>query len=136
MRVVNTAGVTGGASGELSFTESLGWGVGKSALVGAIAGLLLPVEGTITLAGGGVPADAFVRLEGRGNRSDRNVTNANQANRLARAALYQGDWRRANAFVDDQRRSSGSERARARPARFTPRTTLPGGAGSPVPDSG
>ena len=76
MRVVNTAGVTGGASGELSFTESLGWGVGKSALVGAIAGLLLPVEGTITLAGGGVPADAFVRLEGRGNGGHRGGSDA------------------------------------------------------------
>ena len=32
-----------------------------------------------------------------------NETNADQANLLARAALYQGDWRRANSFVDDLR---------------------------------
>lgn len=32
-----------------------------------------------------------------------NETNADQANLLARAALYQGDWRRANAFADDLR---------------------------------
>lgn len=32
-----------------------------------------------------------------------NETNADQANLLARAALYQGDWQRANSFVDDLR---------------------------------
>ncbi len=32
-----------------------------------------------------------------------NETNADQANLLARAALYQGDYRRANTFVDDLR---------------------------------
>lgn len=32
-----------------------------------------------------------------------NETNADQANLLARAALYQGDWRKANAFADDLR---------------------------------
>ncbi len=32
-----------------------------------------------------------------------NETNADQANLLARAALYQGDYRRASAFVDDLR---------------------------------
>jgi zinc protease len=32
-----------------------------------------------------------------------NETNADQANFLARAQLYRGDWRRAAAFVDELR---------------------------------
>ena len=38
----NTAVVTRNELGEVNFTESQDWGIGKSALVGAIAGLLLP----------------------------------------------------------------------------------------------
>ncbi len=52
----NTAVVTRDDRGEVLFTESQDWGIGKSALVGAIAGLLLPGVGTITLAAGGALA--------------------------------------------------------------------------------
>ena len=56
----NTAVVTRNESGEVNFTESQDWGIGKSALVGAIAGLLLPGVGTITLAAGGALAAYFI----------------------------------------------------------------------------
>jgi uncharacterized membrane protein len=56
----NTAVVTRDAGGEVQFTESQDWGIGKSALVGAIAGLLLPGVGTITLAAGGALAAYFI----------------------------------------------------------------------------
>jgi uncharacterized membrane protein len=56
----NTAVVTRNESGEVDFTESQDWGVGKSALIGAIAGLLLPGVGTITLAAGGALAAYFI----------------------------------------------------------------------------
>jgi len=56
----NTAVVTRDDSGEVSFTESQDWGIGKSALVGAIAGLLLPGVGTLTLAAGGALAAYFI----------------------------------------------------------------------------
>ncbi len=58
----NTAVVTRNDSGEVQFTESQDWGIGKSALVGAIAGLLLPGVGTITLAAGGALAAYFIDL--------------------------------------------------------------------------
>ncbi len=58
----NTALVTRDASGKVDFTESADWGVGKSALVGAIAGLLLPGVGTITMAAGGALAAYFIDL--------------------------------------------------------------------------
>ncbi len=58
----NTAVVTRDESGEVNFTESQDWGIGKSALVGAIAGLLLPGVGTITLAAGGALAAYFIDL--------------------------------------------------------------------------
>jgi uncharacterized membrane protein len=62
VRLGNTAVVTRNASGEVAFTESADWGVGKSALIGAIAGLLLPGVGTITLAAGGALAAYFIDL--------------------------------------------------------------------------
>lgn len=58
----NTATVTRDASGKVDFNESADWGVGKSALVGAIAGLLLPGVGTITMAIGGALAAYFIDL--------------------------------------------------------------------------
>lgn len=58
----NVAVVTRKPSGEVSFNESEDWGVGKSALIGAIAGLLLPGVGTITLAAGGAIAAYFIDL--------------------------------------------------------------------------
>jgi uncharacterized membrane protein len=58
----NTALVTRDAVGKIDFTESADWGVGKSALVGAIAGLLLPGVGTITMAAGGALAAYFIDL--------------------------------------------------------------------------
>lgn len=58
----NTAVVTRDAGGEVKFTESQDWGIGKSALVGAIAGLLLPGVGTLTLAAGGALAAYFIDL--------------------------------------------------------------------------
>jgi uncharacterized membrane protein len=58
----NVAVITRDASGAVDFTESQDWGVGKSALVGAIAGLILPGVGTITLAAGGALAAYFLDL--------------------------------------------------------------------------
>jgi len=58
----NSALVTRDASGKVDFTESADWGIGKSALVGAIAGLLLPGVGTITMAAGGALAAYFIDL--------------------------------------------------------------------------
>lgn len=58
----NTAIVTRDASGKVGFTESADWGVGKSALVGALAGFLLPGVGTITMAAGGALAAYFIDL--------------------------------------------------------------------------
>jgi len=58
----NAAVVTRSSDGKVEFTETQGWGIGKSALVGAIAGLLLPGVGTITLAAGGALAAYFIDL--------------------------------------------------------------------------
>lgn len=58
----NVAVVTRKLSGEVAFSETEDWGVGKSALIGAIAGLLLPGVGTITLAAGGAIAAYFIDL--------------------------------------------------------------------------
>ena len=58
----NTALVTRDPTGKVDFTESADWGVGKSALVGAIAGLLLPGVGSITMAAGGALAAYFIDL--------------------------------------------------------------------------
>jgi len=58
----NVAIVTRDASGKVDFNETQDWGIGKSALVGAIAGLLLPGVGTITMAAGGALAAYFVDL--------------------------------------------------------------------------
>lgn len=58
----NTAIVTRNSDGKVDFTESADWGIGKSALVGAIAGFLLPGVGTITLAAGGALAAYFIDL--------------------------------------------------------------------------
>jgi uncharacterized membrane protein len=58
----NVAVVTRSDSGEVKFTESQDWGIGKSALVGAIAGLILPGVGTLTLAAGGAIAAYFLDL--------------------------------------------------------------------------
>jgi len=58
----NTAIVTRDVDGKVDFTESQDWGIGKSALVGAIAGLLLPGVGTLTLAAGGALAAYFIDL--------------------------------------------------------------------------
>jgi uncharacterized membrane protein len=58
----NVAIVKRDANGKVEFTESQDWGVGKSALVGAIAGLLLPGVGTITMAAGGALAAYFIDL--------------------------------------------------------------------------
>jgi uncharacterized membrane protein len=52
----NVAVVKRDQNGKVEFNESQDWGVGKSALVGAIAGLLLPGVGTITMAAGGALA--------------------------------------------------------------------------------
>jgi len=58
----NVALVQRDHDGKVEFTETQDWGIGKSALVGAIAGLLLPGVGTITLAAGGALAAYFVDL--------------------------------------------------------------------------
>jgi uncharacterized membrane protein len=58
----NVAIVKRDQNGKVEFNESQDWGVGKSALVGAIAGFLLPGVGTITLAAGGALAAYFIDL--------------------------------------------------------------------------
>jgi uncharacterized membrane protein len=58
----NVAIVTRDQNGKVDFTETQDWGIGKSALVGAIAGFLLPGVGTITLAAGGALAAYFIDL--------------------------------------------------------------------------
>ncbi len=58
----NVALVGRNAEGKVEFTETQDWGIGKSALVGAIAGLLLPGVGTITMAAGGALAAYFIDL--------------------------------------------------------------------------
>ena len=58
----NVAIITRDHNGKVAFTESQDWGIGKSALVGAIAGLLLPGVGTITMAAGGALAAYFMDL--------------------------------------------------------------------------
>lgn len=58
----NVAIVKREGDGKVEFTETQDWGVGKSALVGAIAGLLLPGVGTITMAAGGALAAYFIDL--------------------------------------------------------------------------
>ncbi len=58
----NVAIVRRDDSGKVEFTESQDWGIGKSALVGAIAGFLLPGVGTITMAAGGALAAYFIDL--------------------------------------------------------------------------
>ncbi|AMW06263.1 DUF1269 domain-containing protein [Gemmatimonas phototrophica] len=58
----NVAIITRDGSGTVDFTESQDWGVGKSALVGAVAGLILPGVGSLTLAAGGALAAYFIDL--------------------------------------------------------------------------
>ena len=58
----NVAIVKRDPNGKVEFNESQDWGIGKSALVGAIAGLLLPGVGTITMAAGGALAAYFIDL--------------------------------------------------------------------------
>ena len=58
----NVAIVTRDPSGKVNFTETQDWGIGKSAVVGAIAGFLLPGVGTITMAAGGALAAYFIDL--------------------------------------------------------------------------
>ena len=58
----NAAVVKRDSDGKVEFNETQDWGIGKSALVGAIAGLLLPGVGTITMAAGGALAAYFVDL--------------------------------------------------------------------------
>jgi uncharacterized membrane protein len=58
----NVAIVTRDANGKTEFNETQDWGIGKSALVGAIAGFLLPGVGTITMAAGGALAAYFIDL--------------------------------------------------------------------------
>jgi uncharacterized membrane protein len=58
----NVAIVGRDPGGKVQFTETQDWGIGKSALVGAIAGLLLPGVGTITMAAGGALAAYFIDL--------------------------------------------------------------------------
>jgi uncharacterized membrane protein len=58
----NVAIVTRDEGGQVEFKESQDWGIGKSALVGAVAGLILPGIGTLTLAAGGALAAYFLDL--------------------------------------------------------------------------
>lgn len=58
----NVAIVTRDASGKVDFRETDDWGVGKSAMIGAIAGLILPGVGSITLAAAGAAAAYFIDL--------------------------------------------------------------------------
>jgi uncharacterized membrane protein len=58
----NVAVVTRDGNGKVGFTESDDWGVGKSALIGAIAGLILPGVGSITLAAAAGAAAYFIDL--------------------------------------------------------------------------
>ena len=58
----NVAIVTRTEAGKVEFNETQDWGIGKSALIGAIAGLLLPGVGTITMAAGGALAAYFIDL--------------------------------------------------------------------------
>jgi len=58
----NVAIVKRDQNGKVEFTESQDWGVGKSALVGALAGLILPGVGTLTFAAGGALAAYFLDL--------------------------------------------------------------------------
>jgi uncharacterized membrane protein len=58
----NVAIVKRDPAGKVEFTETQDWGIGKSALVGAIAGFLLPGVGTITMAAGGALAAYFIDL--------------------------------------------------------------------------
>ncbi|MES2521382.1 MAG: DUF1269 domain-containing protein [Gemmatimonadota bacterium] len=58
----NVAVITRDSSGEVEFTESQDWGIGKSALIGAVAGLILPGVGSLTLAAGGALAAYFLDL--------------------------------------------------------------------------
>lgn len=58
----NVAIVKRDGDGEVDFSESQDWGVGKSALVGALAGMLLPGVGTVTMLAGGALAAYFLDL--------------------------------------------------------------------------
>jgi uncharacterized membrane protein len=58
----NVAVITRDGSGKVDFTESQDWGVGKSALVGAVVGLIVPGVGSMTLAAGGALAAYFIDL--------------------------------------------------------------------------
>ena len=58
----NVAIITRDGDGKVDFTESEDWGMGKSALVGAVVGLILPGVGSLTLAAGGALAAYFIDL--------------------------------------------------------------------------
>jgi uncharacterized membrane protein len=62
VRLGNVAKVTRKASGEVDFSETQDWGIGKSAAVGAVAGLILPGIGTLAGAAVAGLAAYFVDL--------------------------------------------------------------------------
>ena len=87
----NVAYIEKSASGEVKFTESQDWGMGKSAAVGALAALILPGIGLILGAAAGAAAayfidagfpDALLKQMGTGLLSE---------NQSALVALVQGD---------------------------------------------
>ncbi len=62
VRLGNVARIKRNADGEVDFTESQDWGVGKSAAVGAVAALLLPGIGPLAGAALGGIAAFFMDL--------------------------------------------------------------------------
>jgi uncharacterized membrane protein len=62
VKLGNVALVKRETDGSVDFSETQDWGMGKSAVVGALAGLLLPGVGTITMAAGGALAAYFLDL--------------------------------------------------------------------------
>lgn len=96
----NVAVITRDHAGNVDFTESQDWGVGKSALVGAIAGLLLPGVGTIALAAGGALAAYFIDLGFPDQLLKQMGDGLNANSSILVALVEEGAYERATAVIE------------------------------------
>lgn len=87
----NVAYIEKNEAGEVKFTESQDWGLGKSAAVGAIAALILPGIGLILGAAAGATAAYFIDAGFPDALLKQMGTGLLSANQSALVALVQGD---------------------------------------------
>ncbi|MBC8087687.1 MAG: DUF1269 domain-containing protein [Phycisphaerae bacterium] len=87
----NVAVIEKNESGEVKFTESKDWGLGKSAAVGAVAAMILPGIGLILGAAAGAAAAYFIDAGFPDNLLKEMGTGLLSADQSALVALVQGE---------------------------------------------